>query len=173
MSPVLYIERCTSPCTVHGSGTLQKRSHQPLMSPVLYMSLEHFRSAPINHLMFCTVRESRTSENRTENKVKQKVNIRGYPGISPGHFVHCQYRNQSVSTPCTREKQSVSITQQHMGSDHCRRGQPEKRKRKKRNGHARKTRNGASDCLPFLRPGNGPFYILHKQGSKWQFSRLS
>src|SRR6267142_5373706 len=110
MSPVLYIERCTSPCTVHGSGTLQKRSHQPLMSPVLYMSLEHFRSAPINHLMFCTVRESRTSENRTENKVKQKVNIRGYPGISLGRFVHCQYRNQSVSTPCTREKQSVSVT---------------------------------------------------------------
>src|SRR6266850_2269123 len=80
------------------------------MSPVLYMSLEHFRSAPINHLMFCTVRESRTSENRTENKVKQKVNIRGYPGISLGRFVHCQYRNQSVSTPCTREKQSVSVT---------------------------------------------------------------
>src|SRR6266850_1347614 len=111
MSPVLYIERCTSPCTVHRSGALQKRSHQPLMSPVLYMSLERFRSAPINHFILCTVHESRTSVKRTENKVKQKrVNIRGYPRISPGRFVHCQYRNQSVSTPCMCEKQSVSVT---------------------------------------------------------------
>src|SRR6266850_8441628 len=111
MSPVLYIERCTSPCTVHRPGALQKRSHQPLMSPVLYMSLERFRSAPINHFILCTVHESRTSVKRTENKVKQKrVNIRGYPRISPGRFVHCQYRNQSVSIPHTREKQSISIT---------------------------------------------------------------
>src|SRR6267142_3587540 len=103
MSPVLYIEGCTSPCTVHRPGALQKCSHQPLISPVLYTSLECFRSAPISY-------ESRTSEKRTENKVKQKVNIRGYPGISPGRFVHCQYRNQSVSTLCTCEKQSVSVT---------------------------------------------------------------
>jgi len=60
--------------------------------------------------MFCTVHESRTFEKRAESKVKQKVNIRGYPGISPGCFVHCQYRNQSVSTPYTYEKQSVSVT---------------------------------------------------------------
>src|SRR6267142_2719319 len=84
------------------------------MSPVLYMSLERFRSAPINHFILCPVHESRTSVKRTENKVKQKrVNIRGYPRISPGRFVHCQYRNQSVSTPCMCEKQSVSVTPLH------------------------------------------------------------
>src|SRR6267142_885013 len=119
MSPVLYIERCTSPCTVHRPGALQKRSHQPLISPVLYTSLERFRSAPINHLMFCTAHESRTSEKRAESKVKQKVNIRGYPGISPGHFVHCQHRNQSVSIPCMREKQFVSVTFGHSFCINC------------------------------------------------------
>src|SRR6267142_486187 len=80
------------------------------MSPVLYMSLERFRSAPINHFILCIVYKSRTSVNEQRIGKNEKVNIRGYPGISPGHFIHCQYRNQSVSTPRTREKQSVSVT---------------------------------------------------------------
>src|SRR6266850_1617400 len=83
---VQYTVRCTSPCTVHRSGALQKRSHQPLMSPVLYMSLERFRSAPINHFILCTVHESRTSVKRTENKVKQKGKHKGLSWDKPGPF---------------------------------------------------------------------------------------
>jgi len=40
------------------------------------------------------------------------------------------------------------------------------RKREKRDKHTRKMRNGASDCLPFSRPGNGPFIFYASKGSK-------
>ena len=89
-------------CTVHEPRALQKCSHQPLDVSVQYMSLEPLRS-----------------KSEEQGKIKSK-----HKGLSPdkswGIFVQCQYRNQSVSTLCTREKQSISITTWHSAIYPCR-----------------------------------------------------